>query len=508
MKKIFFVFALLTACSSQAQQLFMAPTPFWQGVPTGAPSSQGARVRFDVVAGRWYSWTGSVWTALPWGIATQVGNSAPNYTPGVAQSPFVLVLGTGNLYHYVGPSSTDWVCRNCSADAQTLSWNGSNGELSISGGNTVGLDGRYLTAEVDGSTSNELQTLSQSGNTVTLSNGGGTVNVDPSVTNELQTLSLTGQTLAISSGNSVSIPVTSVVAGMGVSVSSSSGAWTVTNTGDLSATNEIQALSISGSTLSLSLGGGSVTVDPSSTNELQNLSLSGQSLSISGGAGVALPIVNVVAGADISVDVVGGVATVSATGGGGGIYGGSGTVPSNTSAIYGNAWLQFTDDFFYTGGPGIQVKYDDGAGANAIIGVGYDADNNFPVVAMSANVGSGEAGQIIFTPYGTQFAGEQAYFNVKNAFWSVPSYGTGIQVEDNRASKKGIEYVGDYSADLVNNPGSLTDVRTVQRLTGSATTVTGATSAIANAAAITAGLSVGDPYRWDDGFSIHLMFVR
>ena len=45
-------------------------------------------------------------------------------------------------------------------DAQTLSWVSGSGNLSISGGNTVNLDGRYLLTEVDGSTSNELQNLS------------------------------------------------------------------------------------------------------------------------------------------------------------------------------------------------------------------------------------------------------------------------------------------------------------------------------------------------------------
>ncbi|MBK9258159.1 MAG: hypothetical protein IPM42_22190 [Saprospiraceae bacterium] len=44
-------------------------------------------------------------------------------------------------------------------DAQTLTWNGGNGELTISGGNTVDIDGRYLQAEVDGSTTNEIQTI-------------------------------------------------------------------------------------------------------------------------------------------------------------------------------------------------------------------------------------------------------------------------------------------------------------------------------------------------------------
>jgi hypothetical protein len=40
-------------------------------------------------------------------------------------------------------------------DDQTLTWNGSTGELSIESGNTVDLDGRYLQSEVDGSVSNE-----------------------------------------------------------------------------------------------------------------------------------------------------------------------------------------------------------------------------------------------------------------------------------------------------------------------------------------------------------------
>lgn len=44
-------------------------------------------------------------------------------------------------------------------DDQTLSWNGGNGQLTISEGNTVDLDGRYLESEVDGSITNEIQTI-------------------------------------------------------------------------------------------------------------------------------------------------------------------------------------------------------------------------------------------------------------------------------------------------------------------------------------------------------------
>jgi len=44
-------------------------------------------------------------------------------------------------------------------DAQTLSWVSGSGNLTISGGNTVNLDGRYLLTEVDGSVTNEAFTI-------------------------------------------------------------------------------------------------------------------------------------------------------------------------------------------------------------------------------------------------------------------------------------------------------------------------------------------------------------
>lgn len=51
-----------------------------------------------------------------------------------------------------------------SGSTQTLSYSSASGNISISGGNTVNLDGRYLTAEVDGSITNEIQsTISMGG---------------------------------------------------------------------------------------------------------------------------------------------------------------------------------------------------------------------------------------------------------------------------------------------------------------------------------------------------------
>jgi hypothetical protein len=71
-------------------------------------------------------------------------------------------------------------------------------------------------AELDGSTTNELQTITQVGNVITLSNGGGSVVIPSSSDN--QSLSLVGNNLTISNGNTIVLPSTNVVAGTNVSV--------------------------------------------------------------------------------------------------------------------------------------------------------------------------------------------------------------------------------------------------------------------------------------------------
>ena len=131
----------------------------------------------------------------------------------------------------------------------------------------------YYTAGTGISISDDVITNSAPDQVVGLTGGGITVvtgtypnftitsnEVDGSTTNELQNLSLSGQSLSISSGTGVTLPVVGVSAGTGIGVSGSSGTFTVTNTGDLSSTNEIQMLSLDGSDLSLSLGGGTVTL--------------------------------------------------------------------------------------------------------------------------------------------------------------------------------------------------------------------------------------------------------
>jgi hypothetical protein len=146
----------------------------------------------------------------------------------------------------------------------------------LTGGTGITITGTAINNTGDLSNTNELQTLSLAGSNLTLSNGGGTV--------------------TLPSGGSYT-------AGTGLSLTGS----TFANTGDLSNTNELQSISLAGNNLSLSNGGGTVTLptainytggagititgnviatdDPSPTNELQTISLSGNTVALSNGGG-------------------------------------------------------------------------------------------------------------------------------------------------------------------------------------------------------------------------------
>lgn len=162
-------------------------------------------------------------------------------------SETIVNAGTGIGVSGNGTSGTPYVITN------TLP----NQVVSIIGGGINSVTGTYpnftLTAtEIDGSVTNELQTLNVSSNTATLSNSGGSVTIagsgintvstsgstitilgteiDGSTSNELQNLSLSGQSLGISSGTGVTLPVVNVLAGTNINVSNAAGVYTINNT--------------------------------------------------------------------------------------------------------------------------------------------------------------------------------------------------------------------------------------------------------------------------------------
>ncbi|MBL7828307.1 MAG: collagen-like protein [Saprospiraceae bacterium] len=80
-------------------------------------------------------------------------------------------------------------------------------------------------------------------------------------------------------------PAGTYTPGNGISINNG----VISNTGDLDGDNEIQQLSISGSQITLSNGGGTIQLPPNSGTDSQTLSINGNNLSISNGNSVTLP---------------------------------------------------------------------------------------------------------------------------------------------------------------------------------------------------------------------------
>lgn len=183
---------------------------------------------------------------------------------------------------------------------QVLKWNGTewipadvNTGTAYVGGTGISVAGSTITNTAP----DQTVSLTGSGATgvtgtypnFTISSTDNVDDADADATNELQTLSVSGSNLTLSNGNTVAIPSTSFTAGTGISIAGNtitnsapdqtvsligSGATGVTGTypnftisstdnvndADASTTNEIQSMSLSGNTLSLSSGGGSVSL--------------------------------------------------------------------------------------------------------------------------------------------------------------------------------------------------------------------------------------------------------
>ena len=199
-------------------------------------------------------------------------------------------------------------------------------------------DSGFLTTEVDGSTTNELQTITKAGGAITLSDNGGsitvfdgdyndlsntptiptntsdltndsgflTTEVDGSITNELQILTISNDTIFLSGGGFIKLPAAQ---GFDGAYSSLTGAPSLpTKTSDLtndsgfitaevdgSITNELQVLSISNDTLFLSDGGFAVLpadqvndADADPSNEIQTLTKLGSTISLTNGGNITV----------------------------------------------------------------------------------------------------------------------------------------------------------------------------------------------------------------------------
>jgi len=204
-------------------------------------------------------------------LTTEVDASVTNeiQTLSLTNDTLSLTNGGGSVYIPSGGAGTS-LDNDSTNELQTISKTGSTVTLSNNGGSVTVFDGDYanltntpsiptqtsqltnnsgfLTAEIDGDNSNELQTISKTGSTVTLSNNGGSVTVfDGDYTN------LTNQP---------AIPT------LTSDLTNDSGFLSIEVDGDSS--NELQTISKTGSTVTLSNNGGSVTVFDGDYTNLTN----------------------------------------------------------------------------------------------------------------------------------------------------------------------------------------------------------------------------------------------
>ena len=199
---------------------------------------------------------------------------------------------TGNTITLSNGGGTFTLPTFTDTDEQSLLLAGNT--LSISNGNSV-----ILPSQVP-------QTISQSGNIVTLSNGGGTFTLPTFTDTDAQSLLLAGNTLSISNGNSVILPsqVPQTISQSGNTVTLSNGGGTFTLP-TLTDTDE-QTLSITGNTLTIS-NGNSVQLP---VHGQQNITQNGAIVTLSNGGGsITLQSTNVTAGTNVTVTGTGATAS-------------------------------------------------------------------------------------------------------------------------------------------------------------------------------------------------------
>jgi hypothetical protein len=221
-----------------------------------------------------------------------------------------------------------------------------------------------------------------------------TSEVDGSVTNELQSLTLSGQSLGVTSGSGVTLPVVNITAGTGIGVSSSSGNFTVTNA------SPDQTVAIAGGGITSVTGTypnftvSSTEVDGSTTNELQTISVATNTTTLSNGGGsmtIAGGGINTVGTAGTTITITGTEVDGSVTNEGS-LTVGAGT--ATTSVI--NSNTSGSTGVTLTAGTGLSISENTGTGTitltNAspdqtvsISGTGITVGGTYPSFTLTAS---------------------------------------------------------------------------------------------------------------------------
>ena len=183
-----------------------------------------------------------------WGAQTAIANST--------------LTGDGTNSNPLG------LAQQGAASGQTLKWNGSQwvpaNDLVGTGGDNWGAQSVVTNSTLTGAgTFASPIGIAQQGATLgqTLKWNGAAWAPSNDLDNDAQTLGIAGNILTISNGNSITLPVAiNYTAGTGINILGN----IISNTGDISNSNELQTLSISGSQLTIS--GGNTVAIPIGTN--------------------------------------------------------------------------------------------------------------------------------------------------------------------------------------------------------------------------------------------------
>jgi len=304
---------------------------------TNLSSEDRGLLVFDTDDNGFYFWSGTSWTPVDTpetlqdlqltGSTLRITNN-PDASD-ISLAPF---LGTNTDEQTLSVTGTSLSISNgntvnlsgiqdgfeANTDNQTLNLSGTN--LSIAGGNTIDIgsidtntqldeaavdafvaNNGYLTAEVDGSVTNEIQDLNLAGNILTITNNGSATPIDLSpfsgTNTDNQTINLSGTNLSIAGGNTIdigSIDTDTQLDEAAVDAFVANNGYLTTEV-DGSITNEIQNISTSGAAGNISITSGATLslnvndADASPINEIQDLSLSGNILTITNN-GSATPI--------------------------------------------------------------------------------------------------------------------------------------------------------------------------------------------------------------------------
>lgn len=470
---------LLLPLFAAAQPLGTWPVQYGDTPPTHTPSGSGTRIYLNISTNELYNWNPapvSSWVKYPKGFDQISGCAAPGYTPTARQSVFAvnsctaLQNGRGpELYQYTG---SQWVCLNCYP--------------SYTAGTGIGISSGVITNTAP----DQTVTISGVGITPSGTYPNFTLTAaDQSATNELNTsVYVDAGSLKIDdAGGTISVPLSQFRSGVynaGTGISINSGTGAISNTGDLSTTNELNtSLSVSGGNVRLTDPGGTLTLPVTDVAPLQSL-VAGAGINITG-SGSAKTITNSapnvtqilsISGSDLTLSGGGGTVEIpagSSLGTGFTAGGGTGTIPAATATVGETQILFGIDDpnqFKVINSPSSDP------GATAFIEVLNG------VINFYANLGSEDrsvkmdavAGAMNFEARNSNmnFSASRSLANLN--FLSTPgnlSFSNpdgNVKFSDNRdeAARFGIEYA-DYYPEIETNDPSIPSVQNVKSLIAS-----------------------------------------